>query len=47
MGWGLDVLKYLIEECCVEVVGYEIFDIDVFVDVVKNGDLVGECYIFG
>lgn len=46
-GWGLDALKYLIEERRVEAVGHETFDTDASVDVVKNGDLVGERYILG
>ncbi|HAR4452148.1 TPA: cyclase family protein [Staphylococcus aureus] len=46
-GWGLDALKCLIEERRVEAVGHETFDTDASVDVVKNGDLVGERYILG
>ena len=34
-GWGLDALKYLIEERRVEAVGHETFDTDASVDVVK------------
>ncbi|CAC7087212.1 Metal-dependent hydrolase/cyclase [Staphylococcus aureus] len=40
-------MKYLIEERRVEAVGHETFDTDASVDVVKNGDLVGERYILG
>ncbi|SUK32086.1 Metal-dependent hydrolase/cyclase [Staphylococcus aureus] len=35
-GWGLDALKYLIEERRVEAVGHETFDTDASVDVVKK-----------
>ena len=35
MHWGLDALKYLIEERRVEAVGHETFDTDASVDVVK------------
>ncbi|MCU5746479.1 cyclase family protein [Staphylococcus sp. SQ8-PEA] len=46
-GWGLDALKFLIEERGVKAIGHETFDTDASVDVAKNGDIVGERYILG
>lgn len=46
-GWGLDALKYLLEERQVKAIGHETFDTDASIDVAKNGDIVGERYILG
>lgn len=46
-GWGLDALKYLLEERKVKAVGHETFDTDASVDIAKNGDIVGERYVLG
>ncbi|MGW9778289.1 cyclase family protein [Staphylococcus hominis] len=46
-GWGLDALKFLIEERGVKSIGHETFDTDASVDTAKNGDIVGERYILG
>lgn len=46
-GWGLDALKYLIETRHVKAIGHETFDTDASIDIVKNGDIVGERYILG
>ena len=46
-GWGLDALKFLIEERGVKSIGHETFDTDASIDTVKNGDIVGERYILG
>ena len=45
--WGLDALKFLIEERGVKSIGHETFDTDASVDTAKNGDIVGERYILG
>ncbi len=44
-GWGLDALKYLLEERHIKAIGHETFDTDASVDVAKNGDIVGERYV--
>lgn len=46
-GWGLDALQYLLEDRQVQSIGHETFDTDASVDVVKNGDIVGERYVLG
>ncbi|MCZ2501092.1 cyclase family protein, partial [Xylophilus sp. Kf1] len=46
-GWGLDALKFLIEERGVKSIGHETFDTDASIDTAKNGDIVGERYILG
>lgn len=46
-GWGLDALQYLLEDRQVKSIGHETFDTDASVDVVKNGDIVGERYVLG
>ncbi|MGW8000738.1 cyclase family protein [Staphylococcus xylosus] len=46
-GWGLDALKYLLEERKVKAIGHETFDTDASVDVAKNGDIIGERYVLG
>ena len=46
-GWGLDALKFLIEERGVKSIGHETFDTDASVDTARNGDIVGERYILG
>ncbi|MFQ3800723.1 cyclase family protein [Staphylococcus equorum] len=46
-GWGLDALKYLLEERQVKAIGHETFDTDASIDVAKNGDIVGERYVLG
>ena len=46
-GWGLDALKFLLEERGVKSVGHETFDTDASVDTAKNGDIVGERYVLG
>ncbi len=46
-GWGLDALKFLIEERHIKSVGHETFDTDASIDIAKNGDIVGERYILG
>lgn len=46
-GWGLDALKFLIEERGVKSIGHETFDTDASIDTTKNGDIVGERYILG
>src|SRR5699024_6551637 len=46
-GWGLDALKYLLEERQVKSIGHETFDTDASIDVVKNGDIIGERYVLG
>lgn len=39
-GWGLDALKYLIEERHVKAIGHETFDTDASIDIRKHGDIV-------
>ncbi|UQW81508.1 cyclase family protein [Staphylococcus edaphicus] len=46
-GWGLDALKYLLEERKVKAIGHETFDTDASIDIAKNGDIVGERYVLG
>lgn len=46
-GWGLDALKYLLEERKVKAIGHETFDTDASVDIAKNGDIIGERYVLG
>ena len=46
-GWGLDALKFLLEERGVKAIGHETFDTDASVDTARNGDIVGERYVLG
>ena len=46
-GWGLDALKFLLEERQVKSIGHETFDTDASIDTAKNGDIVGERYVLG
>src|SRR5699024_9354628 len=46
-GWGLVALQYLLEERQVNYIGHDTLDTYSSIDVVKNGDIIGERYVLG